>query len=171
MAAACGNLRSQEYLPMRNLLLASLMATLLATSSGCCIVDRLFQCRPCCGWLSGCGSCGGNCGPGGCSGYDPYSSYGGGCESCSGEGCDQCGGGDCNSWDYAGGYRDGCYKTYGAHSPWGCRACCMQSKHGPSADEQMYNPPGPPTGAVTYPYYTTRGPRDFLARNPASIGP
>lgn len=31
--------------------------------------------------------------------------------------------------------------------------------------------PGPPTGAVTYPYYTTRGPRDFLAKNPKSIGP
>jgi hypothetical protein len=30
---------------------------------------------------------------------------------------------------------------------------------------------GPPTAAVTYPYYTTRGPRDFLARNPRSIGP
>jgi hypothetical protein len=30
---------------------------------------------------------------------------------------------------------------------------------------------GPPTGGVTYPYYTNRGPRDFLARNPRSIGP
>ena len=30
---------------------------------------------------------------------------------------------------------------------------------------------GPATGGVTYPYYTTRGPRDFLARSPASIGP
>ena len=30
---------------------------------------------------------------------------------------------------------------------------------------------GPPAAAVTYPYYTTRGPRDFLARNPRSIGP
>lgn len=30
---------------------------------------------------------------------------------------------------------------------------------------------GPPTGMVAYPYYTTRGPRDFLAKNPASIGP
>jgi hypothetical protein len=30
---------------------------------------------------------------------------------------------------------------------------------------------GPATGAVTYPYYTTRGPRDFLAKNPSSIGP
>ena len=31
--------------------------------------------------------------------------------------------------------------------------------------------PGPPAGAVTYPYYTVRGPRDFLAQNPRSIGP
>jgi hypothetical protein len=30
---------------------------------------------------------------------------------------------------------------------------------------------GPPTGGVSYPYYTNRGPRDFLARNPRSIGP
>jgi hypothetical protein len=30
---------------------------------------------------------------------------------------------------------------------------------------------GPPTGGTTYPYYTTRGPRDFLARNPRDIGP
>ena len=31
--------------------------------------------------------------------------------------------------------------------------------------------PGPPTGAVTYPYYTTRGPRDFLARDLRPLGP
>lgn len=30
---------------------------------------------------------------------------------------------------------------------------------------------GPPTGAVAYPYYTIRGPRDFLAKDPGSIGP
>ncbi len=30
---------------------------------------------------------------------------------------------------------------------------------------------GPPTGQVAYPYYTNRGPRDFLARNPQSVGP
>ena len=30
---------------------------------------------------------------------------------------------------------------------------------------------GPPTGGVTYPYYTNRGPRDFLAANPRGIGP
>jgi hypothetical protein len=31
-------------------------------------------------------------------------------------------------------------------------------------------PAGPPTGAAAYPYYTLRGPRDFLAPNPPSIG-
>lgn len=31
--------------------------------------------------------------------------------------------------------------------------------------------PGPPSGQVAYPYYTTRGPRDFLQNNPPSIGP
>jgi hypothetical protein len=30
---------------------------------------------------------------------------------------------------------------------------------------------GPATGAVAYPYYTNRGPRDFLLNNPPSIGP
>jgi hypothetical protein len=31
--------------------------------------------------------------------------------------------------------------------------------------------PTPPGGVVTYPYYSLRGPRDFLAPNPRSIGP
>jgi hypothetical protein len=31
-------------------------------------------------------------------------------------------------------------------------------------------PPGPPTGTYAYPYYTLRGPRDFLADDPPSIG-
>lgn len=30
--------------------------------------------------------------------------------------------------------------------------------------------PGPPSAHVAYPYYTTRGPRDFLLNNPPSIG-
>ena len=29
---------------------------------------------------------------------------------------------------------------------------------------------GPPSAQVAYPYYTTRGPRDFLNPNPPSIG-
>jgi hypothetical protein len=30
---------------------------------------------------------------------------------------------------------------------------------------------GPTAGMVQYPYYTTRGPRDFFLANPPSIGP
>jgi hypothetical protein len=30
---------------------------------------------------------------------------------------------------------------------------------------------GPQQGQVTFPYYTVRGPRDFLNPNPPSIGP
>lgn len=52
-----------------------------------------------------------------------------------------CGGGDCQA---------------------GCADCC-------GTDPGQYG--GPATGAVTYPYYTTRGPRDFLAKDPRSIGP
>ena len=35
----------------------------------------------------------------------------------------------------------------------------------------MASDPGPPIGAVTYPYYTVHGPRDFLASDPRPIGP
>ena len=47
----------------------------------------------------------------------------------------------------------------------GCKdkRCCME--------ECEVAQSGPATGAVTYPYYTTRDPRDFLAKNPPSIGP
>ncbi|GAB4138684.1 hypothetical protein [Thermopirellula anaerolimosa] len=44
--------------------------------------------------------------------------------------------------------------------PWG-----MGMHHGAMVD------PGPPTGAITYPYYTVRGPRDFFQKYPTPIGP
>ena len=40
-----------------------------------------------------------------------------------------------------------------------------------ASDYAAVTPAGPPSGAVAYPYYTTRGPRDFLAKCPPSIGP
>ncbi|HEX6963203.1 MAG TPA: hypothetical protein VF175_15155 [Lacipirellula sp.] len=43
--------------------------------------------------------------------------------------------------------------------------------HAGGYPEQPAFQPGPPTGQVAYPYYTTRGPRDFLLANPPSIGP
>lgn len=45
------------------------------------------------------------------------------------------------------------------------------AQHRAEFDAYHGGAPGPLTGAVAYPYYSTRGPRDFLARNPASIGP
>jgi hypothetical protein len=36
---------------------------------------------------------------------------------------------------------------------------------------EYLGPQGPPTAGVAYPYYTNRGPRDFLDPNPPSIGP
>lgn len=35
---------------------------------------------------------------------------------------------------------------------------------------EYVGPPGPPTAQIGYPYYTLRGPRDFLLDNPPSIG-
>ena len=32
-------------------------------------------------------------------------------------------------------------------------------------------PSGPPMGTVSYPYYTVRGPRDFLRNDPPTTGP
>ena len=93
-------------------------------------------------------------------------------------------GGGCGSVDYAGCY-DTCgqmgYETCGqpnaglggllgmdAGSCRGCGGLCCGLCSG--RRRQAYTP-GPPVGTVTYPYYTTRGPRDFLAATPPSIGP
>ncbi len=45
---------------------------------------------------------------------------------------------------------------------------CLARHHANRAGAQDAGPPAP---TVVYPYYTVRGPRDFLARNPGSIGP
>lgn len=45
------------------------------------------------------------------------------------------------------------------HAHWNC------------ANGYCGRPAGPETGSVMYPYYTLRGPRDFLMSNPPSIGP
>ena len=64
----------------------------------------------------------------------------------------------------------------GGHGLFGHRGCgILGHRHGcgcgaRAADEGAYAG-GPPTGQVTYPYYTNRGPRDFLAENPRGIGP
>ncbi len=47
-------------------------------------------------------------------------------------------------------------------------ACCIMELKLPRSGVE---PSGPPMGTVAYPFYTTRGPRDFYAANPPSIGP
>lgn len=47
--------------------------------------------------------------------------------------------------------------------------CSIGERSGRAAPAAQ--PQQPPVGAVTYPYYTLRGPRDFLQRNPSPIGP
>ena len=61
-----------------------------------------------------------------------------------------------------------CCDCCGPPAP-GCECC---SGHcGPSGDHNYNFAPGPPTGQTAYPYYTLRGPRDYLTGNPPSIGP
>jgi hypothetical protein len=140
---------------MKRAIFAMLAVAVLATSSGCCCFERLF----CCGW-------------GGCCGYG----HEGPCGSCDG-GCYDCGmaGGTVTE----GGYAEG---GYGPGGPGGAATARRQPKHHPAAGHPLVHQrrnaggeyefaAGPPTGAVTYPYYTTRGPRDYLAKNPRGIGP
>ena len=89
----------------------------------------------------GCGSCGGEC-----------SSCG---EDCVGGECEPCDTGDCRSCCPRGAILCGLLGR--------CR--CAHVADSPPVT------PGPPTAAITYPYYTNRGPRDFLAGSPPSIGP
>ena len=89
-------------------------------------------------------------------------------------GCSDCGG------DCAGGGACAVVEPYGAsrnYLPNGGQGGPLAGKHnkhfrGPQS--HVGNMPGPATGpaqpGITYPYYTTRGPRDFLNPNPPSIG-
>ena len=127
---------------MKRAVFALLAMTAVASFSGCCCLDQLL-CRPF--WCRGC--CGGGCCDGGCDG-----------------GCDSCGGG---------GYADGgsgCASCgVASNSSGGGRAIARRPRH--AEDDGGQYAAGPPTGGVAYPYYTNRGPRDFLAKNPPSIGP
>lgn len=92
-----------------------------------------------------------------------------------------------NGWHHTmqphGGYGYGGYGYHGgACGPHGCGHGCMNPYGGNFGCCGIYGsgvpvmgPPayqaGPPVGAVTYPYYTIRGPRDFLMNNPPPLGP
>jgi hypothetical protein len=137
-----------------------ILVAVTGISSGCSIIDRLFlanfdgphqhnarhagaACQD-----GACGACAngqcdvGQCGPEGCQ-----------------PGCQDCVAGQCKR--HVGRY-GGLAKHHLSPEE---RAALAASDYGATG------PAGPPTGAVAYPYYTTRGPRDFLAKKPPSIGP
>jgi hypothetical protein len=128
------------------------VATLIATSSGCSIIDRLFLLNtdgPYSHHAQHVGGRQGSCPPGECEDG-----------TCPTGGCRDCEGGACRT-PHAGRY-GGLAKHHLSPEE---KAALAASDHG------ALGPAGPPTGAVAYPYYTTRGPRDFLAKCPPSIGP
>lgn len=134
-----------------------LAGAVIGASSGCSIIDRLFL-------LNVDGPHGhharqaGACQDGAC--VDGQCAVGGPCESCGPAGCKP-GCRDCAAGAHVGRY-GGLAKHHLSPAE---RAALAASDYGAT------QPAGPPTGAVAYPYYTTRGPRDFLAKNPPSIGP
>jgi hypothetical protein len=116
---------------------------------GSCCMFRRWGCNGCYDQCSQCGNCY-DCGP--CEADYDYSA----CNQCNGRGCCVCGG--CCPGQ--------CCETYtGCPCQTQGPGCCA------SGDHQYNFNPGPPTGQTAYPYYTVRGPRDFLLAKPPSIGP
>ena len=133
-----------------------LAMSVISMASGCSIVDRLFLLNADGPYShrhgGGCedGACEtGACGPGGCE-----------TGTCGPGGCNDCADGTCRP-RHVGRY-GGLAKHHLSPEE---RAALAGSDYGATT------PAGPPSGTVAYPYYTTRGPRDFLAKCPPSIGP
>ena len=144
-----------------------ILVAVVGMTSGCSIVDRLFLLNTDGPYanqgMHGGGGCRGGacqdgaCGPGGQCGPGAQ------CDSCGPEGC-QVGCRDC-----AAGH---CKRHVGRYGGLAKHHLSPEEKAALAAsDYGATTPAGPPTGAVAYPYYTTRGPRDFLAKKPPSIGP
>ena len=116
---------------MKRALMAVVVATIVSSSTGCCLIDRIFHCRGRCGPPM-------SCGPGFCA--DGH----GGCADC----------------------RYHCNDGYGDGKDCGLLARRKAARNaGPD-----YASMGPVGAQVAYPYYTNRGPRDFFAENPPSLG-
>ncbi|MEM6979961.1 MAG: hypothetical protein AAF539_09865 [Planctomycetota bacterium] len=151
-------------------------AALLAINTGCLHHQTRGGCT------GGCASA--SCDTGVCST--------GSCQTCQSQSCGDSSDCHCQSCGRSeGGLMGKCRgRMMGCHT--GCRTGCVAgplgwqqgghdySSHlsagvcGHRAATAMQNrpfTPGAPTAQVAYPYYTHRGPRDFLVNNPPSIGP
>jgi hypothetical protein len=146
--------RSSASLRILGLVVA---AAVTATSTGCSLIDRLFLLNA-----------------DGPYAHGRHGGGGGGCRDCETGACQDCEPGCPDGRCGAGNCPGGACKVphtgpYGGlakhHLTPEERAALAASDYG------AITPAGPPTGAVAYPYYTTRGPRDFLAKRPPSIGP
>ena len=85
------------------------------------------------------------------------------------KGCrDGCNGG-CNQCGLATNYDNG-VTAYGDPCNGNAQGLLSGGHQNPNP-RAFAGPGGPPTPAITYPYYTTRGPRDFLLDDPRTIGP
>jgi hypothetical protein len=131
-----------------------------APCNGCC-----DECRP-----NMCDNCAGNCPPvcgqGGCQLFPRY------CGNCACSDCCQAWGAGCCGC-YGGDYDCSPYANCGGCGGCGGCGCCAP---GPgcccaSGDHRYNFAPGPPVAQTAYPYYTVRGPRDFLQNNPQPLGP
>jgi len=73
-------------------------------------------------------------------------------------------------------FGSGCSHNHLSRHGDGCRSCGrhgstgMGYRYGGGHGVEDQGPSGPASAAVGYPYYTLRGPRDFLMDNPPSIG-
>ncbi|MCA9154992.1 MAG: hypothetical protein KDA38_09410 [Planctomycetales bacterium] len=144
---------------MKPLLFALAACVLLASGTGC----HHNLARNGCGGCQSCGSCGTNCGACGDTGVIGGGRGGAvGCRNCGGQG--------------------GLLHGGGLHNGSLCQPGPLGWQRGgtneiPRLPDHVYGnhvgfvgAGGPPTPTVGYPYYTTRGPRDFLQDNPPSIG-
>ena len=129
-----------------------------AMSTGCSIVDRLFLLNADGPYANAAGQAGGcrDCETGDCQDCET------GCPDgrCGVGGCRDCAQGACHA------PHTGRYGGLAKHHLSGEEKAMLQA-----SNYGAVTPAGPPTGAVAYPYYTTRGPRDFLAKCPPSVGP
>lgn len=164
---------SCEGFPLMKTIFGSLLLLMaVAVTSGCCAKHGPGCHRWGCGVFNKCGH---GCADGGCA--QP---------GCTSDGCTSpgCADGACANEHVAtghGGHFVGQCAGCGAgllHGCEHCRHCGLGCGHGLLGHHKQYTdvgaqvaPSGPPTGTVAYPYYTTRGPRDFYSANPPSIGP
>jgi hypothetical protein len=159
LPASLAAAESRKELTMNRLLWIASVAFLLAGTTGCLRHNTRGGCN-----TGNCGTCSsGNCGKSSGGLLGKLANKGG---------CAKCGHEPWRTSCQPGpiGWQQGGH-NYGAHLQPGGLAAHLAPGHAAAQQlqSQPFNP-GPPTGTVAYPYYTHRGPRDFLLDNPPTIG-